>query len=156
MKITIDGVEYVATPVGKDYMRKGARQIANRYHECPEFFDALLKRGFDYFEHDGDFDFDKWASNDGVVYFAPSSQDLSVRDEDERFFSMSQYPNIQGWNLAEFHENLQESPCIVQYNEASATAMLLKEGAARTVMELSGCGQLKEVCPDVNFMVTIK
>ena len=156
MKITIDGVEYVATPVGKDYMRKGARQIAHRYHECPEFFDDLLKRGFDYFEHDEDSDFDKWASNDGVVYFAPSQSELAYMEENERYFLMSRYPDIMGWNLIEFNENMQESRCIVQYSAASATAMLLKEGAAKTVMELSGCGQLKEVCPDVKFMVTIK
>ena len=156
MKIIIDGVEYIATPVGKDCMWKGAREIAHRYNECPEFFDELLKKGFAYYRRDDEAAYDVWATDDGAVFYAPDLTELAYRDEDDRCFEINRYQDVRGWNIQEFQDNLQETNCIVRYNAITATTMLLKDGAAATVAELSGCGQLKEVDPSIKFVVTIK
>lgn len=156
MNIIIDGVEYIATPVGKDCMRKGACEIAHRYNECPEFFDELLKKGFAYYRRNDGAAYDVWATDDGTVFYAPDLTELACRDEEDRCFEINRYQDVRGWNIQKFQDNLQDTSCIVQYNAITATTMLLKDGAAATIAELSFCGQLKEVDPSIKFVITIK
>lgn len=143
MKITIDGVEYIAMPAGKNFLRDGAREIARRYNECPTFFDTILKKGFSYYERDRDYDYSIWATDDGVVFMAHDTALMDEWDEERRVFHEYHYPDIRGWNLQEFTDHLKPSGCLCQFNPANATALLLEHGPARAIAEISSCGNLE-------------
>ena len=145
MKIVIDGVEYIATPVGNKCMKDGARVISRRYEECPEFFDTILKNGFSYYENDRDSGWDMWATEDGKVYCAHDKDILSEWDAKDRCFFETHYPDIREWNLPEFTEHLQKTNCIFQIDAANATCTLLKHGAAYTYAQLSQTGNLPAI-----------
>lgn len=143
MKIVIDGVEYIAMPAGKNFMKYGAREISRRYNECPKFFDAILQKGFSYFERDEESAFSMWATDDGVVYLAHDIDIVSEWKPEERCFYEYRYKDIRSWNLPEFTEHIEESHCICQYNAASATALLLQHGPAYTYAQLNATDNLK-------------
>ena len=145
MKIIIDGVEYIATPVGNKCMKEGARVISRRYEECPEFFDSILKNGFAYYEHDGDSGFDVWSTDDGKVFFAHDKDIISEWDAKDRCFFETHYPDIHEWNLPEFTEHLHKTNCIYQIDAMSATTALLKHGAAYTYAQLNLTGNLTPI-----------
>ena len=144
MKIVIDGVEYIAMPAGKNFMKYGAREISRRYNNCPTFFDAIMKHGFSYFERDEESAYSLWATDDGIVYIAHDIDLVSEWEEKERNFFEVHYPDIRGWNLPEFQEHLVETKCIYQLKAASATALLLQHGSAYTYAQLWMTGNLPE------------
>lgn len=154
MKITIDGVEYIATPVGNKCMHEGAHAISRRYDDCPEFFDAILKKGFGYYKRDEN-GVDVWATDDGNVYVAHDIYLLSVYEEKDRCFYETHYPDIREWNLPEFTEHLVKSNCIFQINAADASVMLLKHGTAYTYAQLNETGNLTPIM-EIKYPVTIK
>lgn len=154
MKITIDGVEYIATPIGQKSMKEGARAISRRYNDCPEFFDAILKKGFVYYERD-ESGFDVWTTDDGNVYLAHDMDFMSGWEEKDRRFFETHYPDIREWNLPEFTEHLVKSNCIFQISASDATVMLLQHGPAYTYAQLNRTGNLPAIM-EVEHPVTLK
>ena len=139
MKITIDGVEYIAEKKSKSDVKDGIRAIYRMYNECPEFFDALLKTGFSAFYDDEYYKY--WATEDGHVFSAIDM--MTLEKGTEVFFEHNKVPDIRGWNLPEFEENLVKSNCVFQFSTSGATVNLLKEGAAMTCAKMLSTGNLK-------------
>jgi len=154
MKIVIDGVEYIATPVGNKCMHEGVCAISRRYNDCPKFFDKILNGGFAYYERD-EFGFDLWATNDGKVFLAHDMDFLFNLEEKDRRFFETHYPDISEWNLPEFTEHLVKSNCIFQISAADASVMLLKHGPAYTYAQLNRTGNLPAIM-EIEHPVTIK
>lgn len=133
LNITINGIDYIAKPKGSNIMFAGLRKLMKEYERCPEFFDKIIRSGFDYFLQEEFAYF--FASNNGIVYCI-YEKDIDP-DTDAIIYEM---PDISGWNIADFEENMALNKSIYRYDSIRAASDNLTKCKAYVYCNIAAMG----------------